>query len=284
MNPYTINPPESEVVFEELCLELLKLHWSRPGLERFAKKGENQYGVDIFDTLGESPQYAAQCQLKEPGKSLAPGEIRAEVEKAKTFPAKLDHYAILTTGKVSGEAPLTIQAINQEHRASGLFKVELWTWRKISKLIRQYAEVEQQFYGGLRSEEVAGVNAKLDHIVMLTQSVSSAAATSEIDALIDDARTHITPKDAQIAVLLLNRIQRTKGGELTDWHRFRILTNLGAANSILGKGEAASRYFLDAARLRPDDELAVTNEVLAFHLLLQDKETRNMGTKYCSKC
>ena len=29
MNPYTINPPESEVVFEELCLELLKLHWSR---------------------------------------------------------------------------------------------------------------------------------------------------------------------------------------------------------------------------------------------------------------
>ena len=43
---------------------------------------------------------------------------------------------------------------------------------------------------------------------------------------------------------------------------------------MLGKGEAAARYFLDAAPLRPDDELAVTNEVLAYHLLLQDKETR----------
>jgi tetratricopeptide (TPR) repeat protein len=275
MNPYSINPPESDVVFEELCLEVLKRHWSRPGLERFAKKGENQYGVDIFDTLGESPQYAAQCKLKEQWKSLTPAKIRAEVEKAKTFPSKLDHYAILTTGKISGEAQLTIQAINQEHRTAGLFKVELWAWDKISKLIRQYSEVERQFYAGLRPEEVATVNAKLDYIVTLTESDSSASATSEIDALIDEARTHITPKDAQIAVLLLNRIQRTKGGELTDWHRFRILTNLGAANAMLGKGEAAARYFLDAAPLRPDDELAVANEVLAYHLLLQDKETRD---------
>lgn len=74
--------------------------------------------------------------------------------------------------------------------------------------------------------------------------------------------------------MLLNRVQRTKGSELTDWHRFRILTNLGAANLVLGKGEVTARYFLDAAPLRPDDELAVTNEVLAYHLLLQDKETR----------
>jgi hypothetical protein len=70
MNPYSINPPESEVTFEKLCLELLKRHWSRPGLERFAKRGEDQYGVDIFDTFGETPQYAAQCKLKENWKSL----------------------------------------------------------------------------------------------------------------------------------------------------------------------------------------------------------------------
>jgi tetratricopeptide (TPR) repeat protein len=275
MNPYSINPPESEVVFEELCLELLKLHWSRKGLERFAKKGESQYGVDIFDTLGESPEYAAQCKLKEQWKTLTPAKIRAEVEKAKTFPSKLDHYAILTTAKISGEAQLAIQAINQEHRAAGLFTVELWTWDKITKLIRQYPEVEQQFYGGLRSEEVAVVNAKLDYIVTLTESASSPSATSEIDALIDEARIHITPKDAQIAVMLLNRLQRTRGGDLSDWHRFRIFTNLGASSLMLGKGEAAARHFLDAAPLRPGDDLAVANEVLAYHLLLQDKETRD---------
>lgn len=98
---------------------------------------------------------------------------------------------------------------------------------------------------------------------------------TESDALIDEARERIKPGEAQIAITLLHRVQRLKGGELSDWHRFRILTNLGAANLILGKGNEAARNFLDAAPLRSDDELAVTNEVLAYHLLLQDQPTRD---------
>ncbi len=278
MNPYTINPPESEVAFEKLCLAVLKRHWSRPGLELFAKKGEEQFGVDIFDSLGESPLYAAQCKLKEQWKSLEPSEIREEVQKARRFPSRLDHYAILTTGKISGAAQLAIQAINQEHRAAGLFTVELFAWGKITELIRQYPDIEEQFYGGLRSEEVATVNYKLDYIAKLTESVTSTSVTTEIDALIDDARTRITSSDAQIAVLLLNRIQQTKGGELSDWHRFRILTNLGAASLMLGKGTEAARYFLEAKPFRPDDELAAANEVLAYHLLLQEEETRERSS------
>jgi tetratricopeptide (TPR) repeat protein/transcription elongation GreA/GreB family factor len=283
VNPYTINPPESEVAFEQLCLALLKRHWSRPGLERFAKKGEEQFGVDIFDTLGESPLYAAQCKLKEQSKSLDPSKIRKEVEKAETFPSKLDHYAILTTGKISGAAQLVIQAINQEHRAAGLFTVELFTWDKITELIRQYPEIEEQFYGGLRSQEVAAISSKLDYIAKQTESATATSATSEIDALIDEARVHITPSNAQIAVLLLNRIQRTKGGTLSDWHRFRILTNLGVASLMLGKGTEAARYFLEAKPLRPDDELGVANEVLAYHLLLQVGETRQRSAAAVEK-
>jgi transcription elongation GreA/GreB family factor len=273
VNPYTINPPESEVEFEKLCLALLKRHWSRPGLERFAKKGEEQFGVDIFDTLAESPLYAAQCKLKEQWKSLDPKEIRDEVKKAESFPSKLDHYAILTTAKISGASQLVIQAINEEHRAAGLFTVELFTWERVTELLRQYPEIEQDFYGGLRSEEVATVNLKLDYIAKQTESISTAFATTEIDALIDEARTRITPSDAQIAILLLNRIRQTRGSQLSDWHRFRISTNLGVSSLMLGNGKEAARYFLEAKQFRPDDELAVANEVLAYHLLLQPEET-----------
>ncbi len=277
MNPYTINPPESDVAFEKLCLALLKRHWSRPGLERFAKKGEGQFGVDIFDTLAESPLYAAQCKLKEQWKSLEPKEIRDEVKKAELFPSKLDHYAICTTAKISGASQLVIQAINEEHRAAGLFTVELFTWERITELLRQYPEVERDFYGGLRSEEVATVNLKLDYIAKRTESISTAVATTEIDALIDEARAHITPSDAQIAILLLNRIRQTRGGDLSDWHRFRISTNLGVASLLLGRGKEAARCFLEAKPFRPEDELAVTNEVLACHLLLEPKETRELS-------
>lgn len=274
MNPYSINPPTSDETFEELSLALLKRHWLRVGLERFGKKGERQFGVDILDTLGESPLYAAQCKLKEARKTLEPAEIRAEVDKAKLFPSKLDHYAILTSAKVSTAAQLAVQAINQEHREAGLFTVEVFHWNRISDLIRQYPEVEQQIFGGMRAEEVADVRSKLDHIVSLTESVAAKNETSEIDGMIDDARTRINPKEVQVAVLLLNRVKQTKGGELSAWHRYRILTNLGAAHLMMGKGTEAARFFLDAKPLRPEDELAVANEVLAYHLLLQDADTR----------
>lgn len=274
MIPYTINPPESDVFFEELCLAILKRHWNRPGLERFAKKGEGQYGVDIFDTLAESPLYAAQCKLKEQWKSLGPAQIREEIAKAETFPAKIDHYAIMTTGKVSGIAQLTIQQINQEHRASGTFTVELFTWEKITNLLRQYSEIERQFYSGVRSDEVVQMTSKLDLIFTSTKLMASSAIASDIDRLIDEARERIHAGEPQLAVLLLNQIRRTKGEHLTDWHRFRIHTNFGAAYLMIGNGKEAARSFLDAAPLRPDDELAVANEVLAYHLLLQEDTTR----------
>lgn len=274
MNPYTIHPLKSEVEFENLCVALLKRHWNRPGLECFGKKGEDQYGVDIFDTCGEEPIFAAQCKLKEETKSLTPGEIKEEVEKAKLFPSRIDHYVILTTAKASGKAHLTVQSLNQECRAAGLFTVQLLTWDQITEIIRQYPDIEGQFYGGFRSEEVAVVNNKLDQIVDITQTMSATFKATGIDAEIDIARDQINSRNAQIALSQLNRIQKTKGADLTEWHRFRICTNLGAAYLILGRGPEAARHFLDAAPLRPDDELAVANEVLAYHLLGDDEQTR----------
>jgi hypothetical protein len=57
--------PANDDDFERMSLELLRRHWSRPGLEIFGKRGERQYGIDILDLSGETPVYAAQCKLKE---------------------------------------------------------------------------------------------------------------------------------------------------------------------------------------------------------------------------
>jgi tetratricopeptide (TPR) repeat protein len=100
------------------------------------------------------------------------------------------------------------------------------------------------------------------------------SSAAEIDALIDQARERVNPREAKIAIYLLEQIQRTKGGKLSDWQRFRVLTNLGASNLVLEEYRTAARFFLDAAPLRPNDEKAVENEVLAYQLLLQEKEAQ----------
>jgi hypothetical protein len=110
--------PANDDDFEQMCLELLRRHWSRPRLELFGKRGERQFGIDILDLGGETPLHAAQCKLKEEHKSLPPAEIHEEVDKAKAFVSPLGKYAILTTAKVSTQSQLTIREINQAHKAS----------------------------------------------------------------------------------------------------------------------------------------------------------------------
>jgi WD40 repeat protein len=105
--------------------------------------------------------------------------IVARQRKAETFPSKLDHYAIITTGKISAAAQLAVQTINQEHEGSGLFAVELLAWEKITNLLRQYPDIEQQFYGSLRGEEISQMNAKLDYLATLSESAASASPANE---------------------------------------------------------------------------------------------------------
>jgi hypothetical protein len=91
--------PNQSDEFERLGLALLRAYWKCPTLELYARRGEKQFGVDIFDEGGGSPLAAGQCKLREEGSHLLPKEIEAEVAKAKTFPEKIGRFAILNYGK-----------------------------------------------------------------------------------------------------------------------------------------------------------------------------------------
>ena len=74
-------------------------------------------------------------------KTLPPAKLRAEVEKAKTFPRPLGLYVVLTTAKKSTDADLAVVDINEEHKRAGLFSVELLTWEGIERLLDDYPDV-----------------------------------------------------------------------------------------------------------------------------------------------
>jgi tetratricopeptide (TPR) repeat protein len=279
MTPYTINPPTNEDVFEDLCLELLKQHWAKPQLQRFGKRGERQNGVDLVDLGGTDPLYAAQCKLKEAWKTLAPSEIQEEVNKAKLFQLPIGYYAILTTGKVSTSAQLAVRAINQQHKIDGLFEVELFAWNRITNLLRQYPEVEKQFYGGLQHETATRLEKKIDALHSATEAISVSSTSNEIDRLIDEARDKINARESQVALLLLNRVEQSKGDVLTARQRFRVFTNLGAANLNLKNARVAAEYFVKAGPLQPDEELGKINTVLAYHVLGNNEDAHRIASE-----
>src|ERR1044072_1930377 len=130
--------PPNEDAFEDFCLYLLRRHWNSAQVDRFGHRGEGQHGVDLIDQSGSTPLRAAQCKHHMGLKTLPPAELRAEVEKAKNFPRRLGLYVVLTTAKKSTETDLAVVDINEEHKRTGLFSVELLTWEGIERLLDDY--------------------------------------------------------------------------------------------------------------------------------------------------
>src|SRR2546422_10437391 len=91
--------PRNEHEFLRFSVWLHRRMWNRPKLEPYGHDGEEQFGVDIFEPSGTKPGWASQCKSREAWKTLQPNAIREEVEKAKSFPHKLDRYTIITSAK-----------------------------------------------------------------------------------------------------------------------------------------------------------------------------------------
>lgn len=150
--------PANEADFELLGLALLRAHWNCPSLDLYAHRGEKQFGIDIIDLSAAEPVSAGQCKLHEEWKTIPPAEIKAEVQKARTFRPKLGRYAILTTAKASRAAHDAVLEINREHHKQGLFSVELITWGKIESILDQHEDLGDQFdqtIGGQRAREIS---------------------------------------------------------------------------------------------------------------------------------
>jgi tetratricopeptide (TPR) repeat protein len=250
-----------------MCLRLLRLYWSRPGLELFGKRGERQFGIDILDVGGEIPIYAAQCKLKEEHKSLPPTEIQNEVDEAKKFTPPLGKYAILTTAKVSTQAQRKVREINQSHKAQGLFELEVLNWDRLCPLLQQYTEVQEHFYGDLPVVQAKRIETQLVAIKGGLQSLTSRTEGDAVDDELNEARDCIGKREFQFATFLLNRVQRRRGQDLTQRQKFRLFSNQGAALLGVGRAEEAAKLFLEALQWEPNDEQARINEALAYFLV-----------------
>jgi len=183
-------PPANEQDFEELCLQLLRVHCDRPHLELYAQRGESQAGVDIFDPIGQPPTVAAQCKLYKASKGIPPAHLRSEVQKAKAFEPTPDQYVILTTAKRTSAAQKAVLAMNIEHRAQGLFTVELMTWERINELLHQHPSVAGLFYKTLASESAVRIEGELTSLRKSIEIIQKALQDSPADLAVASPSNH----------------------------------------------------------------------------------------------
>ena len=275
--------PRTEQDFESLCLKLLRVYWKCPELELYASRGQAQHGVDIVDLSGREPLCAGQCRLHQEGVVTTPSEVRAEIVKAKGFKPPLDRYVIMTTGKVRKEVHDLLLEINQEHRKHKLFVVQVFDWGRIEELLDEYTAIRDWYEGGLSAVAAGRIESKIDELCgVVEQSTGpnlSDASYDGIHAEIDEARKFLDEHDYQMAKLLLQRIKVRNWDKLNARHKFRVLTNLAAVESLTDNPKDAAELCLEAKKHQPTDETARTNEASGYLMLGQRERAFELANK-----
>ena len=259
--------PTNSEDFEILCTSLLRAHWKCDQVERYSTPGGTQQGIDIIDMSGKDPLRAAQCKLHEDGKAITSREIKKEVGKAREFKPPLGLYLILTTAKGNKDAHDTVIAINRQHRQDRLFAVQLIAWNRIEELLDQYPDVRDGFEGGLQASTAAKLDRRLNNIEFRLEARTVEEKEDQFHQEIDEARDRINNHEYQLAKLLLQRVRTRQWPQLTDRHKFRLLSNLGVAAMGEDDWKRAADLFLEAKTFQPDDETAQANEALACQIL-----------------
>jgi tetratricopeptide (TPR) repeat protein len=137
---YQLPPLSDEYHFEKLVRDILRRVYNDPGIERFGRKGQSQYGIDGFSPSQSGVTF--QCKLKDTryktDDSLCEklsSEMKAELEKTQKLNDLPNHFIFASTFKNDTHLQQKAQQLS-----SSSLTVEYWGWDTINEKLWDFAE------------------------------------------------------------------------------------------------------------------------------------------------
>jgi len=261
--------PRNGDEFERLCLKLLRRHWQLPQLERFRDPKRADKGINLIEISGRPRLAAVKCDLSASRNDLTLAEIKDAVDRAASLKLPIGRFVIATTAAKPEGLQRSLFDLNRANRKDGILAIEVLTWNDIEELLDEYPQILTDFGTAAKRQALT----RSDAVVHLEVRCEPAVAGPS-DALgeeISSAAALLESGQYQLARLALLRLREQKWGQLSNTHKFRVLSYLGAAWLKEGEPRKSAMLFIAAKSLQPDEENACTNEALA-HELLGERE------------
>jgi tetratricopeptide (TPR) repeat protein len=257
--------PDNGVTFETFCHKIFSKHLSLPHLQKFARSGQEQFGVDLVSNTG-SHVVGIQCKLKNGQAGLEEKEVNIEIEKAKKFSPPLNEYIIATTADREPALQQHAIRIAQEHKAQNLFGVVVYAWQDIEEILKENPDLASELYA------VPTASISTTNLATYTATINFQAYLGNSHAEIDEAAKNITEGNPDVALALLQKLRKERWDFLAPREKFRVLANIG--NACLRKGdlEKAALAFFDAVTHQPKDDSDALGISAHAHLLTGDRE------------
>jgi tetratricopeptide (TPR) repeat protein len=278
--PYAL--PRNSEELRRLCLKLLRRHWQMPSLERYQEAGDRELGIDLLEVSGRPRLFAARCDLRELRQTPSVAELREAVGRATSLSLPIGHFAIATTAWRSKALKRAVFELNLENRAANLFTIDVLCWEDIEELLDEYPDVLTEFESSPKRQALTRTNSQFQ-LEPHWPVFAPAQDGDEAGRAIDDATRLIDQNHHQMGRLKLMQLREHKWEQLTIDQRLAVLANLARGWLKEGEVRKASMLFIAARSIRPDDEDACTNEVLAYELLGEKERACAMAESVCAK-
>lgn len=289
----SIPKPKNWQDFERCCQILFDCILRDPHVQRNGRIGQPQHGVDVYGRRdSEDTQWVGvQCKGKEEGfgGQVTEKELRAEIDKARTFEPPLAEYFLVTTAPNDAAIQTVARKITDENETSGQpLSVSVWGWGELESHIAEHRRAYQAFHPDVtpHTDEIFArledlhegkelTHRKLDQIAAevhgiaigdVGHSATKEFIDKELHAQIDEYRDFISDGRSRTALELLEALRGRAWENASQRVRFRIVTNIGAAKLNLGVEDGAIRDFFAAAKLQSNDPIGMANLALAYLL------------------
>ena len=140
--------PRDHDEFESLIRDICALEWGDPNTRRFGRKGQRQFGVDVYGlpTDLEGVYRGVQCKLRTKDDTLSEAEISNEVKAARAFPHDLDKLIIATDAPRDTHTQVLVDLISQEENRNYGRQVTIWSWDEITARLAAYPGLIVKYY------------------------------------------------------------------------------------------------------------------------------------------
>jgi len=266
-SPLRYPAPKNDDLFEEFCLDFLRAHFKLSGLQRYGRRGQRQFGIDIIDLVSPPPRFSAQCKADDPNLVFTEDRLRKLVADVMKAPHKLKNYVILSTGKTSTQLQNAIAEINAAHAASGEFIVEFLGWDLIERLLDDHPTIVQDHLTPITNAHLAGIDEKLERLLSLaSEPANRVSEQDEMEEQISLAKDEIERRDFPLAKARLAKLRADRWNDLTGYQRFLVLANLGNIEAAKGAVDDAAKLFFESITHAPEHIKARETEAHAYLL------------------
>lgn len=301
-----IPKPADEQAFERASIPLWCSLLNDPAVQRNARRGQAQDGVDLYGMRDRNPQHyvGIQCKLKGDGKNLTEREVREEVKKALKFSPALTEYFITTTSPDDGALHELARNITTElHKIGRNMFVYIWGWNTLEEKISESDKARKAFdpsFGpfsqeisdniGLLLLESKQNNSGISQLqeivttlqasaVVLPGNSTNAASLLEphIDAEIDTYGELLRNGKPIEALSMLEKLHSRTIETASGRILFRIKANIGLCHHCLGNDELSSQLLLEAYDHAPEEPKAISNKAFALLLRGEWEEVLSIG-------